>query len=34
MLNVSRTKRWRKKALDIEEWASNLREAKVKLKGP
>ena len=27
-------KRWRAKALDREEWASILREAKVKLKGP
>jgi hypothetical protein len=27
-------KRWRKKALDRVEWASILREAKAKLKGP
>ena len=27
-------KRWRTKALDREEWASILREAKAKLKGP
>jgi hypothetical protein len=27
-------KRWRAKALDREEWASIVREAKVKLKGP
>ena len=27
-------KRWRKKALDREEWASIIREAKAKLKGP
>jgi hypothetical protein len=27
-------KRWRMKALDREEWASIIREAKAKLKGP
>ena len=27
-------KRWRAKALDREEWASMIREAKAKLKGP
>jgi len=27
-------KRWRAKALDREEWASIIREAKAKLKGP
>jgi hypothetical protein len=27
-------KRWRRKALDREEWASIIREAKAKLKGP
>jgi len=27
-------KRWRTKALDGEEWASIIREAKAKLKGP
>ena len=27
-------KRWRAKALDREEWASIIREAKTKLKGP
>ena len=27
-------KRWRKKALDREEWASIIREAEAKLKGP
>ena len=27
-------KRWRTKALDREEWASTIREAKAKLKGP
>jgi hypothetical protein len=27
-------KRWRTKALDIVEWASIIREAKAKLKGP
>jgi hypothetical protein len=27
-------KRWRRKALDIEEWAFTIKEAKVKLKGP
>jgi hypothetical protein len=27
-------KRWRAKELDREEWASIIREAKVKLKGP
>ena len=27
-------KRWRKKALDREEWASVIREGKAKLKGP
>jgi hypothetical protein len=27
-------KRWRKKALDREQWASIIREAKAKLKGP
>ena len=27
-------KRWTAKALDIEEWASIIREAKAKLKGP
>ena len=27
-------KRWRVKALDREEWASIIREAKAKLKGP
>ena len=27
-------KRWRTKALDREEWASIIREAKAKLKGP
>ena len=27
-------KRWRTKTLDREEWASNIREDKAKLKGP
>jgi hypothetical protein len=27
-------KQWREKALDREEWASIIREAKAKLKGP
>jgi hypothetical protein len=27
-------KRWRKKALEREEWASIIKEAKAKLKGP
>jgi len=27
-------KRWKKKALNIEEWALFVREAKAKLKGP
>jgi len=27
-------KRWRTKALEIEEWASIIKEAKAKLKGP
>jgi hypothetical protein len=33
-LRKSGVKRWRSKALDREEWASILREAKAKLKGP
>ena len=33
-LRKSGVKRWRVKALDTEEWASNIREAKDKLKRP
>jgi len=31
MSDGSRTKRWRRKALDREEWASIIKEAKAKL---
>jgi cobyric acid synthase len=33
-LRMFGVKRWRKKALDREEWAFVIKEAKVKLKGP
>jgi hypothetical protein len=33
-LRILGVKRWRRKALDREEWAVIIKEAKVKLKGP
>jgi hypothetical protein len=33
-LRIPVMKRWRRKALDREEWAFIIKEAKVKLKGP
>jgi hypothetical protein len=33
-LRILGVKRWRKKALDRREWASAIKKAKVKLKGP